>query len=151
MLFIEFLYAQLFITPPPPSADLSGQAIIITGANRGLGFEAAKQIHKLGVQKIVFGVRSVSKGQAAKAEIIKSNPRGTTDFEVWPLDLTSYDSVKAFAKRAESLERIDAVLQNAAISTFVYTTAEDNETTITITISTFLLTILLLPKLRESA
>ncbi|KAH8813359.1 hypothetical protein F5884DRAFT_727081 [Xylogone sp. PMI_703] len=151
MHFAQFLYAQLFATPPLPNVSFAEQTIIITGANRGLGFEAARHIHKLGVKKLVFGVRTVAKGEEAKAALIESNPNGTSDIEIWPLDLTSYSSVKAFAQRCLGLERIDAVLQNAAISTRIFTLAENNEATLTIVISTFLLTILLLPKLRESS
>lgn len=151
MHFYQFLYAQFFVSPPLPKTTFEGQTIIITGANRGLGFEAAKYIHQLKAKKLIFGVRTVAKGEEAKAAPIKANPGGTTDIEIWPLDLTSYDSVKQFAQRCSTLERIDAVLQNAAISTRIFTMAEDNETTITIVISTFLLTILLLPKLRESS
>ena len=35
---------QIFQTPQLPQADLSGRTIIITGANTGLGFEAAKHL-----------------------------------------------------------------------------------------------------------
>lgn len=151
MLFVEFLFAQLFINPPSPAASLTGQTIIITGGNRGLGFEAANHVVSLGAKNLVLGVRSPEAGEKAKATILKSNPGESTSIEVWPLDLTSYASVRAFARRAQSLPRIDAVLQNAGISTQVYTLAEDNEKTITVNVvSTFLLSILLLPKLRLS-
>jgi retinol dehydrogenase-12 len=56
-----------------------------------------------------------------------------------------------FGARAQGLEPIDAVLHNAGIMTSIYRPAEDNEMTITVTVSTFLLSLLLLPKLRESA
>jgi retinol dehydrogenase-12 len=152
MLFIEFLSAQLFITPQVPTTSLGGQTVVITGANRGLGFEAAKHVARLGASKLILAVRSVSNGEAAKASILKGNPTKKLDIEVWPLDLTNYDSVKAFVIRAETLPRIDAILNNAGISTAVFTLAEDNESTITINvISTFLLSILLLPKLRSTA
>ena len=71
--------------------------------------------------------------------------------EVWPLDLSSYDSVQAFAKKASELPRLDVLLENAGIATDKYTGLEDNESTITVNvISTFLLAFLLLPKLRET-
>lgn len=152
MLIPEFLYAQLVTTPPLPTASLSGQTIIITGSNRGLGFEAAKHIARLDASKLILAVRSISAGEDAKKAILKANPTKSTEIEIWPLDLTSYSSVKTFAQRAETLPRIDALVNNAGIATSIYKTAEDNESTITVNIiSTFLLSLLMLPKLRESA
>ena len=57
-----------------------------------------------------------------------------------------------FATRCNTLSRLDAVVENAGVAYSEYTLAEDNETTITVNVvSTFLLALLLLPKLRESA
>jgi len=152
MLFPEFIYAQLFTTPAVPTASLSGQTVIITGANRGLGFETAKHIARLGVSKLIFGVRSITAGEDAKIAILKFNPSKSLEIEVWPIDMTSYASVKTFAQRAGTLPRIDALVNNVGIVTWIYKTAEDNESTITVNvISTFLLSLLMLPRLRESA
>jgi NAD(P)-dependent dehydrogenase (short-subunit alcohol dehydrogenase family) len=72
--------------------------------------------------------------------------------EVWELNLNSYASVKAFAERAKGLERLDVVVENAAVFKFDYATAEDNEQSVTVNVvCTFLLALLLLPKLRETA
>ena len=62
-------------------------------------------------------------------------------------------SVMAFAKRAASeLYRIDAVLLNAGIDTNVFELAEGNESTVTVdVVSTSLLAVAVLPKLRETA
>ncbi|RDW63620.1 hypothetical protein BP6252_11165 [Coleophoma cylindrospora] len=152
MLFPEFLYAQLITTPPVPTASLSEQTVIITGANRGLGFETAKHVARLGAAKLILAVRSTSAGEVAKTAILKANPSKSIEIEVWPLDMSSYASIKTFAQRAETLPRIDALVNNAGIATFTYTRAEENESTITVNlVSTFLLSLLMLPKLRESA
>lgn len=66
--------------------------------------------------------------------------------------MANYASVKAFAKRAEGLERLDVVVENAGISKSVYTEAEGTEATIAVNvIGTFLLALNLLPILRRSA
>ncbi|KAG7289931.1 hypothetical protein NEMBOFW57_006308 [Staphylotrichum longicolle] len=98
--------------------NTEGRTYIVTGANTGLGFEAAKHLASLGAAKVILAVRNDIAGQAAKQEI--DTAAGTADknvVEVWPLDLCSYDSVKAFAKRAETeLERIDGLLENAGLA-----------------------------------
>jgi NAD(P)-dependent dehydrogenase (short-subunit alcohol dehydrogenase family) len=56
-----------------------------------------------------------------------------------------------FAARAANLPRLDAVLANAGILTTTFSFTEDNEKTIsTNVISTFLLALLVFPKLRQS-
>ncbi|KAI4176062.1 MAG: hypothetical protein LQ343_001345 [Gyalolechia ehrenbergii] len=121
------------------------------GANVGLGFEAARHYVRLGAAKVILAVRTLEKGEAAKKAIEDSEKRQGV-VEVWHLDLQSYDSVKEFAHRVKGLPRLDIMLENAGIATFKYNRAEDNETTITVNVvSTFLLALLVLPKLRETS
>ena len=72
---------------------------------------------------------------------------------MWQLDLGSYASVKEFAARANrDLARIDVLLENAGVAMLRWDLAEDNELSLTVNvISAFLLALLLLPKLRETA
>ena len=148
----QFLRGQLFQTPTLPKTDLTGQTIIVTGANTGLGLDACKHLVRLHVSHLILACRSLSKGEAAKEKILASAPKPNTKIEVWPLDLCSYASVLDFAGRCNTLSRLDTVVENAGVSFNEYSTAEDNETTITVNVvSTFLLALLLLPKLRQSA
>jgi len=147
-----FIRSQLFETPPYPTEDFTGKTIIVTGANTGLGLEAARHFTRLNCAKLILGVRTVSKGQAAKESILESTKRPSDCIEVWDLDLNSTASVKAFAARAQSLERVDVLLENAGISTNEWALKEGYEQTIQVNvISTFLLALLMLPKLRETA
>ncbi|KAK5143753.1 hypothetical protein LTR04_001780 [Oleoguttula sp. CCFEE 6159] len=152
----RFFYSQLFVTPPYPSLsapyyDCTGKTIIVTGANVGLGFEAAKHFVRLGAEKVVLGVRSLEKGEAAKKRIEGREKRSGV-VEVWIVDLLSYESVKEFAKRADGLRRLDAVVENAGIATRDFRLVQGNESTITTNVvSTFLLALLILPKLKETA
>jgi NAD(P)-dependent dehydrogenase (short-subunit alcohol dehydrogenase family) len=93
--------------------DCSGKTVIVTGANVGLGKSAAAHFVSLNADKIIIACRSVEKGEAAKAEIIKSVDNAKTTIEVWPLDLSNYDSIRSFVKRANALERLDIVVENA--------------------------------------
>jgi retinol dehydrogenase-12 len=135
----------------PKGQSFDGQIIIVTGANIGLGFEAAKHIVSLNAAKVILAVRSAEKGEVAKHEI-ETETGKTGVVEVWSLDLQSFESVKAFAARAAELPRLDVLLENAGISTMTWTVSEGHESTITTNvISTFLLSLLLLPKLKESS
>lgn len=150
MTFAAFLYSQFFVKLPYPKKSLSGQTIIVTGSNTGLGLEAARHFTRLGAAKVILAVRSLSKGEAAKESIEASTDRKGV-VEVWSLDLGSYESVKEFAKKAEGLDRLDALVENAGVAKTAWSVQEDNEATITTNVvSTFLLGLLLLPKLRET-
>lgn len=147
----NFIYGQLFTRLPYPETSFDDQVIVVTGSNVGLGFEAARHFTRLNAAKVILAVRNVEKGNAAKKSIEESTGRTDNVVEVWPLDLSSYDSVKAFAKKVSELPRLDVLLENAGIATRDYEAFEDNESTITVNvISTFLLALLLLPKLRET-
>jgi len=40
----QFLHSQVLSMPPVPTMSFAGQTVIITGANTGLGFDAAKHM-----------------------------------------------------------------------------------------------------------
>lgn len=148
---MSFLYNQLFVTPPLPTYSFTGQTIIITGSNVGLGLEAARHFTRLNASCIVLAVRNTTAGNEAKSSIEKSTKR-TNIVEVWPLDLSSYASVLSFASRCQTLPRIDVLLLNAGIVATKFSLMENHESTLTVNvISTFLLACLLLPKLSETA
>nr|POF15594.1 short chain dehydrogenase sol3 [Quercus suber] len=113
-----------------PLGRCSGKTVIVTGANTGLGKEAVRHFVGLGAAKVIIACRSTSKGEDAKRDIETSTKR-TGVIEVWELDLADYASVQAFAKRVQGLERVDAVLENAGISTTQYKFVGGNESTIT--------------------
>jgi len=150
--FLSFLYSQLFVKLPKPTNDFSGQTIIVTGSNTGLGREAARHLSRLNAALVILAVRNQSKGEAAKQSILASTGRADTSIEVWDLDMQSYDSIKAFCAKANKLHRLDAVLENAGIMTKYFTMVAGYESTITTNvIGTFLLALGIMPKLRQSA
>lgn len=149
--FLHFLWGQWLFTPPYPTESFKGQTIIVTGANTGLGKEACRHFVRLDAEKVVIACRRTSAGEEAKADIEKTTGRKGV-LEVWELDLASHDSVRAFAKRAQQLPRLDCLLENAGLASGQWYLIDGVERTVAVNvISTILLGILLLPKLKETA
>jgi NAD(P)-dependent dehydrogenase (short-subunit alcohol dehydrogenase family) len=146
------VFSNIFIHLPQPEGDLTGQTIIVSGSNQGLGLEASRHLLRLGVKQLIMAVRDLNKGETARQELLQSTGREDSSIEVWKLDMDQYTSVKDFAARAETLPRLDALLANAGLATNDFGLSEENERTITVNVvSAFLLIALLIPKLRESA
>jgi NAD(P)-dependent dehydrogenase (short-subunit alcohol dehydrogenase family) len=148
------IISNLFITLPVPVAtpDLPQQTIVVTGANTGLGLETSRHLLRLGVGKLIMGVRDPKKGEKAKVELIASTKRLPESVEVWHIDMEDYNSVESFAHRASTtLPRLDAVLANAGVMAGKFTLSNGIERTIAVNVvSTYLLFLLVLRKLRES-
>ncbi|RYC64864.1 hypothetical protein CHU98_g1347 [Xylaria longipes] len=150
----RFIYSQFFVTPKPPNHSFAGQTIIVTGSNSGLGLESARYFYQLGSAKLILAVRTLSKGEAAKEDIVKSvrsRTDGASAIEVWALDASSTESVLAFAQRMKDLSRVDVLLCNAGVNVKQYKLDEGIEQTMQINVlNTFLLALSSLPKLRET-
>ncbi|KAF4968656.1 hypothetical protein FZEAL_10353 [Fusarium zealandicum] len=72
--------------------------------------------------------------------------------EVWKLDLASFDSVESLSKKTNTLERIDALIENAGVALVDKTLLEGIEMSVKINVlATMLLGIRALPRLQESA
>ncbi|KAG8166554.1 hypothetical protein KVR01_002243 [Diaporthe batatas] len=149
---ITFFYNQ-FRRLPKPEKSFTGQTIIVTGANVGLGLEAARHFARLDAARVILACRDTEKGERARADIERSTGRGDV-VEVWAVDLCSFESVKQFCHRADQLQRLDVVVENASVA-FVGPLgklAEGFESTITVNVlATFLMALLLLPTLRRTA
>ncbi|OHF03276.1 short-chain dehydrogenase [Colletotrichum orchidophilum] len=150
---MSFLYSQLFKSLPYPTGSYAGKTVIVTGSNVGLGKEAARHYARLGASKLIIAVRSLDKGRAAKQDIEATTGCGKNVIDVWQLDMSSYANVQKFAERVKSdLERVDIFIANAGVAHTKFKQMEGEEGTITVNvISTFLLTALVLPKLKETA
>jgi len=152
---LQFLKSQLFVRLPYPTSNFSGQTIIVTGSNTGLGKEAVRHLVRLGAAKVIIAVRSTAKGQAAAEDILQSTKaKDASVIELWQLDFADPQSIKAFAKRAQGLDRLDGVIQNAGIlpQKFEYIDAWEQESTIAINVlAPALFGTLMLPILQSSA
>ncbi|KAK7403782.1 hypothetical protein QQX98_010424 [Neonectria punicea] len=149
---LAFLSRQFIQTVPliPKSIDLSGQAALVTGSNVGLGFECARQLLDLHVSHLILAVRSQSKGDAAAKALQAEFP--AAKIEVSLVDMSSYQSIVAFAKRCEDLPRLDMAVLNAGLSRPRFERAEETKHEMTFQVnylSTALLGLLLLPILKS--
>ncbi|KAK1219760.1 hypothetical protein PQX77_017500 [Marasmius sp. AFHP31] len=115
---------QLAEMPPPvEGVSLDNQVVVITGANTGLGFEAAKHFAIRGPQKLVIVCRSEEKGQTALNRI--KTETSFTNIELWTVDLNSFKSISAIKDKINQLERLDILVENAAIASIEYILTED--------------------------
>ncbi|MCJ7702983.1 MAG: oxidoreductase [Anaerolineales bacterium] len=102
---------------------LAGKVIIVTGANSGIGLEAAKEFARQGAQTIL-ACRSTDKAQAALAQIQAEIPNASA--EIMQLDLASQKSIHLFAEAFKAkYDRLDVLLNNAGIMMVPYGTTED--------------------------
>ena len=96
---------------------------MVTGANTGLGLETARALAAHGAT-VVLGVRVVSKGETAAADIRASAPGA--DVAVQELDLASLTSIRdAAATLRDRHERIDLLVNNAGVMSTPQSTTED--------------------------
>ena len=131
-------------------ADQSGKCFIVTGANTGLGFEAARVLAANG-GRVLLACRSKEKAEAAMALIGRETPGADLGF--LPLDQADIASVRAAAKLAGREPRLDVLLNNAGVMFPPLTrTAQGFELQFGVNhLGCFALTSLLLPKLAQTA
>lgn len=98
----------------PFEADLSGRIALVTGANRGMGKETARELARMGAT-VVLVCRSEERGTAAARQIVEST--GRSDVTVMQVDLSSLASVRSFARAFyQRFQRLDVLVNNAAAS-----------------------------------
>lgn len=125
--------------------------MIVTGANTGIGKETALDLAARGA-RVILACRNEEKAVQAAREIISKTK--SHQVLVRKLDLSSFESVRKFAAEFnKEEERLDILVNNAGLITLNYELTEDGfENTIQVNyLSQFLLTLLLLKKLKSSS
>ena len=130
-------------------ADQSGKCFIVTGANTGLGFEAARVLAAKGA-RVMLACRSQAKAEAAMTLIGRETPGA--DLAFLPLDQADIASIRVAAELADKEPRLDVLLNNAGVMFPPLTrTAQGFELQFGVNhLGCFALTSLLLPKLAQT-
>jgi NAD(P)-dependent dehydrogenase (short-subunit alcohol dehydrogenase family) len=103
--------------------DQSGRVAVVTGANSGLGLISGRELARHGAH-VIMGCRSCAKGEQAAGEIRAAAPGAELD--VRELDLSSQDSVRAFAEQVTADHpRIDLLVNNGGIMAPPRTTTDE--------------------------
>ncbi len=92
--------------------DQTGKTFFITGANTGIGFEAAKAIAAKG-GRVLLGCRNTEKGEDALARIADAHPGA--DIGLVEIDLADLASVRAAADAVAAEPRLDVLVNNAGV------------------------------------
>ncbi|XP_037688400.1 retinol dehydrogenase 11 [Choloepus didactylus] len=133
------------------TTQLPGKVAVVTGANTGIGKETARELAQRGA-RVYLACRDVQKGELAAKEIQAKT--GNQQVLVRKLDLSDTKSIRAFAKGFLAEEKqLHILINNAGLMMCPYSkTADGFEMHIGVNhLGHFLLTHLLLEKLKESA
>ncbi len=90
-----------------------GKTILITGANSGIGLEAATVLSSKGAN-IIMAVRTIEKRKEAVIEIKRKNP--TAKLELMQLDLSDFDSIRRFSEEFHNKHtQLHSLINNAGV------------------------------------
>lgn len=131
--------------------DMSGRTVVVTGGNSGIGFETPSALAGAGA-RVVITARDPRRGGEALEKLKARGGRGPV--ELCLFDLASLQSVRAgAAELLERLDRVDVLVNNAGLMlSDRRETVDGLEMTFQVNhLGPFLLTMLLLERLKESA
>lgn len=138
-------------TECPSNARIDGKTVLITGGNTGIGKVTAEELASRG-GRVIIACRDSKRAAAAVAEI--KTKTGNNEVFYKKLDLASTDSIRKFAGEIlEQEQRLDVLILNAGVMFTPPMKTEDGfEFQFGVNhLGHFLLTHLLLERLRESA
>ena len=104
----------------PPQA---GRTVVITGANSGIGYEAARQLAAKGAH-VLLACRDQAKGRWALESITAAQPSASV--ELMELDLADLGSIRRFAAAARAASpALHVLCNNAGVMAIPHRTTRD--------------------------
>ena len=92
--------------------EQQGKTFFVTGANTGIGYEAARVLAGRGA-RVLLGCRSEQKASQAIEKIQNLHP--SAELAWIPLDLTSLKSIETAAHAVKAEPRLDVLVNNAGV------------------------------------
>ncbi len=94
--------------------DQTGKTVIVTGANTGIGYEAAKALYQSGAD-VTIAARDAGKADKAVARI-KTETEGKGNLDFCLLNLANLAQVKTFAEEFQHRHpKLDILINNAGV------------------------------------
>ena len=90
--------------------NLDGKNIVVTGANTGIGYEAARALAAAGAH-VIFACRSADKGEQAVANAKKQHPAAKVEFR--QLNLASFENIRQFIRISIIQCRVGTVISRS--------------------------------------
>lgn len=102
---------------------MNHNTFVVTGANKGLGYETAKSLANQKAEVIMI-CRSVEKGEKARTQLIQQT--GNTRIHLIQADLSDQQGIRTAANEIKcKWNKIDVLINNAAITTSKYGLTKD--------------------------
>jgi NAD(P)-dependent dehydrogenase (short-subunit alcohol dehydrogenase family) len=129
---------------------MNGRVCVVTGATHGIGVATARELAARGATVVIHG-RDRARAEAVAAQVRQAT--GNRDVHSAQADFAELAQVRRLAADLAQLPRLDVLINNAALMSRVRGESADHyELTFAVNhLAPFLLTNLLLPKLRDCA
>ncbi|KAF2720547.1 hypothetical protein K431DRAFT_248906 [Polychaeton citri CBS 116435] len=148
----RFLGSQLLTLLPYPTCSFRGQIVVVTDPGNESSQKAAAHVLRLDAAQVVLAAQDMEDGLLAKRTISSLSGKPEQTIDVWKLDMSSIDSIKAFTKHLRELPRLDAVFLNISTSTDDFRMCHRTEEDVTIyVVAPLLFVVLVFPILQDSA
>ena len=96
-----------------PTPDLSGHAVLVTGASSGLGAGTCELLAEAGASVHML-VRDAQKGERVLAGI--SERTGSDELRLWRCDISEQEAIREFAAAfIKEVPKLDALVNNAGV------------------------------------